>query len=141
AHAGENYNTFIPIQNALAALGKVDARRNLVHRQIEFFEGHLRKVPEDARARVLLALDYASMQRPEDATREANLAMALRPDDAMIMYNVACLFSEIGRKDEALKALRKAHDAGYRDSQWARQDPDLASLHGDPEFERLYPES
>jgi hypothetical protein len=24
---------------------------------------------------------------------------------------------------------------------WARRDPDLSLLHGDPEFERLYPEN
>jgi non-specific serine/threonine protein kinase len=44
------------------------------------------------------------------------------------------------RKTEALEALRKAWDAGFRDPDWARRDPDLALLHGDPEFERLYPE-
>jgi hypothetical protein len=44
------------------------------------------------------------------------------------------------RKPEALEALRKAWDAGFRDPDWARRDPDLALLHGDPEFERLYPE-
>ena len=38
-----------------------------------------------------------------------------------------------------LDALRKAHAAGFGDSDWARRDPDLAVLHGNPEFERLYP--
>ncbi|HEX7705896.1 MAG TPA: protein kinase [Thermoanaerobaculia bacterium] len=140
SHAGENYNTFIPIRNALSALGKSEALRNQTQRQIEFFEGHLRKVPEDARARVLLAGDYAAMKRPEDATREANLAMTLRPDDAIILYNVACLFCDLERKPEAMDALRKAWDGGFRDPQWARRDPDLALLHDEPEFQRLYPE-
>jgi TolB-like protein/Tfp pilus assembly protein PilF len=139
SHTGENYNTFIPIINAFGALGKNEAVRNVGHRLVEFLEGHLRKVPEDARARVLLAGNYASMSRPEDALREANLAMTLRPDDAMIMYNVACVFGELHRKDDALNAMRKAWEVGYRDAQWARQDPNLAVLHGDPEFERLYP--
>jgi len=39
-----------------------------------------------------------------------------------------------------LEALRKAWEAGFKDPDWARRDPDLALLHGDPEFERLYPE-
>jgi hypothetical protein len=43
------------------------------------------------------------------------------------------------RKPEALDALRKAYDAGFKDPNWARRDPDLAPLLGEPEFERLYP--
>jgi non-specific serine/threonine protein kinase len=139
SHAGENYNTYIPIRNALGALGKSDAQLNMIQREIEVYEGHLRKVPEDARARVLLGSNYAAVNRPEDATREGNLAMTLRPDDAIIMYNVACLFSNLKKKPEAMRALRKAWEGGFTDPQWARQDPDLASLHDDPEFERLYP--
>jgi len=65
--------------------------------------------------------------------------MTLRPDDAMIMYNVSCLFCNLGNKAESLGALRKAWDLGFRDSIWTRQDPDLAPLHDDPEFEKLYP--
>lgn len=139
AHAGENYITVVPISNALAALGKMDALQNFRHRRLEIFESHLRKAPEDARARVLLADDYARMGRLDDANREASLAMLLCPDDAMILYNVACLYCGMERTDEALDAMKKAWHAGYRDSGWARRDPDLAPLHGDPEFQRLFP--
>jgi serine/threonine protein kinase/Flp pilus assembly protein TadD len=141
SHAGENYNTYIPIRNALGALGKSEAQVKMQQREIEVYEGHLRKVPEDARARVLLGSNYAALKRPEDATREGNLAMALRPDDAIIMYNVACLFANMDKKPEAMRALRKAWEGGFTDPQWARQDPDLAPLHDDPEFDRLYPAS
>jgi tetratricopeptide (TPR) repeat protein len=141
SHTGENYNTFIPILNALGALGKTEVSRNMSHRLVDFMEAHLKKVPEDARARVLLAGNYAVLDRPEDALREATLAMTLRPDDALIMYNIACVFGGLHRKEDALNAMRKAWEAGYRDSQWARQDPSLGLLLGDPEFDRLYPPS
>ena len=42
-------------------------------------------------------------------------------------------------KREALDTLKKAWEAGFKDTEWARRDPDLALLHGEPEFERLYP--
>lgn len=42
---------------------------------------------------------------------------------------------------QAMNALRKAWSAGFREADWARRDPDLAILHGDPEFEQLYPAS
>ena len=138
-HAGENYNTTVPIHNALGALGKKDALANYLHREIAVYEQHLKKVPEDARARVLLAGDYAQQGRLDDASREANMAMMLRPDDSMILYNTACVFSAMNNKPDALIAIKKAWESGYRDATWTRQDPDLALLHGDPEFERLYP--
>jgi non-specific serine/threonine protein kinase len=85
AHAGENYNTTIPIHNALGALGKKDALVNYTFREIAIFEEQLKKAPEDARARVLLAGNYAAQGRIDEANREVDLAMALRPDDTMIL--------------------------------------------------------
>ena len=138
AHAGENYNTMIPIANALGALGKTDALTNFSHRMIASFEAHVRKVPEDARARVLLANANATLGRVDEAKREADLAVALRPDDTMILYNIACVFCLMGNAKDAMNSLRKACDAGYSATAWAKQDPDLALLHGDPEFESLF---
>jgi non-specific serine/threonine protein kinase len=42
-------------------------------------------------------------------------------------------------KSEGLDALAKAWRNGFKDADWARRDPDLAILHGDAEFEKLYP--
>jgi len=137
--SGEDYNTFVPIVNALGALGKTDALRNVVLQRIQVLERHIQKVPEDARGRMLLATDYARVARVDDALREAQLAMALRPNEGTVMYNAACVFCQLGRKPEASSALNKAWEAGFKDTAWVRRDPDLVLLHGDPEFERLYP--
>ncbi len=139
ASSGEDYNVYVPINNALGALGKSEMLRHFVHQRIQVLEAHLKKIPEDARGRTLLATDYVHFNREDDALREANLAMALRPNDAMVMYNVACVFGKLDKKPECLEALYKAWSAGFRDPAWARRDPDLAILHGEPEFERLYP--
>jgi non-specific serine/threonine protein kinase len=141
AAAGEDYNTFVPIVNALGALGKTETLRNIVQQRIQVLERHIQRVPEDARGRTLLATDYARMGRTDDAVREAQLAMALRPNEATVMYNAACVFCQLGRKPEALQALRKAWEAGFKDADWARRDPDLTLLRGEPEFDELYPAS
>jgi non-specific serine/threonine protein kinase len=138
--SGEDYNVYVPIGNAFRALGKEEARRNWIQREIAAFENHLRQVPEDARARVLLGADYADIGRSDDALRELNLAVTLRANEASILYNAACLYCALGRKQEAMETLRKSWEAGFKDSSWARRDPDLAILHDDPEFDRLYPE-
>jgi non-specific serine/threonine protein kinase len=138
--SGSDYNVYVPILNALKALGKDDAARNVRLRVVQALESHLREVPEDARARILLASYYADEGRGEDAVREASLAMVLRPNEATVLYNAACTFCSLGRRAEALDALKKSWTAGYKDADWARRDTDLAILRGDPEFERLYPE-
>jgi len=138
--SGEDYNAYVPIVNSLGALGKKEAQQNLVQRRIAALENHLKQVPEDPRARVLLGGDYAEFGRVEDAIRETNLAITLRTNEASILYNAACTYCQLNMKDKALEALQKAWQAGFKDATWARRDPDLALLHGDSEFEKLYPE-
>ena len=138
--SGEDYNVYVPITNSLGALGKKEGARNMTHRLISALENHLKQVPEDARARILLGGEYAHLERTEDALRELNMAVTLRANEALILYNAACLYCTLNRKAEALDILRKAWGVGYRDSGWARRDPDLLPLHDEPEFNNLFPE-
>ena len=138
--SGEDYNVYVPILNCLGALGKQEAARNMRQRKMAALENHLKQVPEDARARILLGSDYASLERGDEALRELNLAVTLRANEASILYNAACLYCKLKKKAEALDTLRKSWEAGFKDAEWARRDPDLNLLHDDPEFDRLYPE-
>ncbi|MDQ3169007.1 MAG: protein kinase [Acidobacteriota bacterium] len=140
AVSGADYNIYVPILNALRAMGRMDALRNMNMRRAEALEYHLREVPDDARARMQLAITFASLDRPEDATREASFAMMLRPNEPTVLYNAACTFCMLNKKGEAMDALIKAYKAGFTDAVWARRDPDLALLHDEAEFRRLYPE-
>jgi len=139
--SGEDYNAYVPIMNALSALGKNQENKNILQRFTAALENHLAQVPEDARARILLGSNYAELGRIEDAMRETNLAITLRPDEASILYNAACMYCFLKKKPEALSMIAKAWEAGFKDAGWARRDPDLALLHGEPEFERMYPAS
>ena len=138
--SGEDYNVFVPIVNSLKAMGKEEAVRSVRLRKLATLENHLKQVPEDARARILLGSDYAYLGRADDALRELNLAVTLRANEASILYNAACLYCKLGRKSDALDALSKSWEAGFKDAAWARRDPDLNLLHDEPEFNRLYPE-
>ena len=139
--SGEDYNVYVPIINALGAMGSEEAKLNMTRRFSLALENHLRHVPEDARARILLGANYARLHREGDALRELNLAVTLRANEASILYNAACVYCGLNKKVEAIDALRRAWEAGSKDAVWTRRDPDLLPLHGDPEFERLYPEN
>ncbi len=95
-------------------------------------------MPEDVRARVLLAADYAVSGRAAEADRELTKAVDLRPNDSNILYNAACTYGVMGKRPEAIEMLKRAKVAGYQNLEWTRRDPDLACLHGEPEFERLF---
>ncbi|TAK16045.1 MAG: tetratricopeptide repeat protein [Acidobacteria bacterium] len=137
--SGDDYNVYVPINNALGAMGKDEMLRNVRQRRIQALETHLKLVPDDARARVHLAIDYVQAKRVEDAAHQVQFAVALRPNDANVQYNVACVYCAMNKIDEAIVAIQRAWDNGFKDADWARRDPDLAVLHDRPEFERLYP--
>jgi Flp pilus assembly protein TadD len=107
--------------------------------EVLILERQLETVPEDVRARVLLAADYANLGRKEDAIRHAEMAVALRPSDGNVLYNAACTYGVLGRKSDALTMIRRAKEAGYANTDWPRIDPDLACIHDDPEFKSLFP--
>ncbi|MCU1285338.1 MAG: serine/threonine protein kinase with repeat [Acidobacteriales bacterium] len=136
---GDDYNTYVPYINALDSLGHKEECSALISKQVEVLEKQLLTNPEDVRARNLVATRYEQQGRLEDAEREMNLAISFRPNDPGILYNAACMYALRGNKQQALQILTRAQAAGFHDSNWARRDPDLASLHGEPEFERIYP--
>ena len=110
---------------------------NLRKRRMHVLQQHLELVPEDVRARILLATTYASLRDESGAIEHLRIALALRPKDSNILYNAACVYGLFEKKSEALAMLKRARDAGYSNWDWISRDPDLACLHGDPEFERL----
>ena len=101
-------------------------------------ERQLEMVPEDVRARGLLAADYANIGREDDAIRHAEMAVALRPCDSNVLYNAACTYGVLARKPRPWP-YRRAKEAGYSNDHWPRQDPDLMCLHDEPEFDALFP--
>src|SRR5574341_733435 len=58
---GGDHNVYVPIVNSLGALGKEEQLRNVRMRRIQALEEHLKRVPEDARARTILSSDYATV--------------------------------------------------------------------------------
>ena len=135
---GDDYNVYIPLIMSAGHVGKKDLERNLRVRQIEVLQALLKKSPEDGRARSLLADGYAALGRADDAIREAQTAIAMRPKDGIVLYNIACTFCHLGKTEEALDALRKSIASGITVLPlWIRSDPDLQLLHGNPEFEKI----
>jgi tetratricopeptide (TPR) repeat protein len=137
-HNGDDYNTHIPYQLALRKLGRQKESELADERMIKVLRQQLELVPEDVRARILLATNLARNERDADETiRHLQTAVALRPNDPNTLYNAACTYGMLKKKSEALETLRKAFAAGYANSDWASKDSDLECLRDDPEFQKL----
>lgn len=63
--------------------------------------------------------------------------VALRPNDSLAHYNLACSYSLLKKREAALKALRNAIELGYRDFRYMREDRDLDNIRHDPRFRQL----
>jgi serine/threonine protein kinase/Flp pilus assembly protein TadD len=135
---GDDYNTYVPFGRALKRLGRIKEADHLQQRFIRALRQQLELVPEDVRARILLATQLASDKEYTDETiRHLQTAVALRPGDPSTLYNAACTYGVLGKKSEALETLKKSFAAGYSNYDWAAKDTDLDSLHDDPEFRKL----
>ena len=135
---GDDYNTYVPFMMALKRLGKMKEADHLQERLIKALRQQLELVPEDVRARILLATRLASFKEHGDETiRHLQTAVALRPGDPNTLYNAACTYGVLERRAEALETLKKAITAGYNNLNWAAKDTDFDCLHDDPEFQRL----
>jgi serine/threonine protein kinase/Flp pilus assembly protein TadD len=135
---GDDYNMYIPYRQAYMRLGRTKEAWPMTERMIKVLRQQLELVPEDVRARVLLATNLAySGQDTDESIRHLKTAIALRPGDSNTLYNAACTYGVLGKKTEALEALRKAFAAGFGNRNWAAKDSDFACLHDDPEFQTL----
>jgi len=56
------------------------------------------------------------------------------PDDAAMLYNLACLENMTGQPEKAVASFARAVDAGFDDFGMAFSDPDLASLKHHPDM-------
>ena len=104
-------------------------------REVEqHFDDYTRRHPESARA--WFSLGYARIEgdRPAEAIPAFQRALDRNYRKSTTMYNLACAYSLLDRKDEAFNWLFKALDAGFDGNGNLRGDDDLDNLRGDPRF-------
>jgi serine/threonine protein kinase/cytochrome c-type biogenesis protein CcmH/NrfG len=135
---GDDYNSYIPYYQSLDRLERKKEAEHLRERMIKVLRQQLELVPEDVRARVLLASNLAYFQQDTDESiRHLQTAVALRPGDPNTLYNAACTYGVIGKKAEALDTIKKCFAVGFANQNWAAKDSDLDCLHDEPEFRKL----
>jgi tetratricopeptide (TPR) repeat protein len=122
-----------PAGSVLAVL----AERPQLDFELEFFGKILATVPDFADALRAQACNLTLKGRIQDGLVVDEKLASVRPTDPTAHYNLACRYAVLKRRDEAIGALRKAVELGYRDVEFIEQDHDLDSIRKDPRFRKL----
>jgi serine/threonine protein kinase/Tfp pilus assembly protein PilF len=134
---GDDYNTYVPFGVCLENIGRMEEGLKLRERMNVVLRNQLETVPEDVRARILLASNLANAGDADEAIRHLRTAVALRPNDGNTLYNAACTYGCLKMRTEAMETLKRALAAGYSNLNWASRDPDLNCLHDNAEFRKM----
>lgn len=105
--------------------------------EITFYEGIVKQRPDYIEALMPLAAAYTQKGLYQKGLETDQRLAKLCKEDPVVHYNLACSYALLGKKKEALKILRRAVELGYCDFIHLRKDPDLKSLHGDPDFDSI----
>ena len=109
-------------------------RRNAWRETEQHFAQYVQSHPQSGRAWSNLGYARIEGERPETAAEAFQRALELRYRMPTTMYNLACAYSLMDRKDEAFLWLFKSLDAGFDASGTLRGDDDLDNLRGDPRY-------
>jgi tetratricopeptide (TPR) repeat protein len=74
------------------------------------------------RARVWLAIIYASMQDYDSALREASIIESANSTNGYLLYRLTNVYSELGLFEQALFSLEKAINSGFTSVQLMRRE-------------------
>src|SRR5688500_2094704 len=133
----EDHEIPILMGMALAALGRPEEAEATYRHAASLVDHHLDLNPEDTRALIMAAAVNANIGNADRAIDFSERALAMDKDDPMLLYNVACTFSKLGREEDALEALEHAVEKGWADRAWIEHDSDLDSIRESPRYKSL----
>lgn len=106
--------------------------------EMQFYEGLLQKKPDFIAVLSALGDLYTQKGFFEKGLQIDERLSLLRPEDPMVLYNLACSYSLLNDKDRALRVIKKAINCGYDDFHYLEHDKDLKNLLNDSRFQRYF---
>ena len=133
----EDYQALALAGLSYAALGNDAAARDVFEKAFTKAQRQIELYPDDARALYMGAIALCRLGRTQQGLDWGSQALALDPEDAGVLYNIACLYSVAGRGEEALDLLERAVQNGFGHREWIEHDPDFVTLRDQSRFRAL----
>jgi serine/threonine protein kinase/Flp pilus assembly protein TadD len=123
--------------DAYASLGMPAEAAAARRRALRLVDQRLELNPDDSRALNIGANILAKLGEKDRATDFMRRAVAIDPEDPILLYNAACTFSMLGEAEQALSTLERAVKNGYCDKEWVERDNDLDPLRETARFKAI----
>ena len=133
----DDYQAISLLAQVYRTLGREEEGKEACRLTLEAIEKHLVLNPRDSRALCFGSMSLFEEDRDEEGSEWLERAIAADPDDAMNMYNVACVYSRTGKIEEAIDCLEQSVGKGMAEIDWMVNDSDLDSLRDHPRFKKL----
>jgi TolB-like protein len=133
----EDYQSPLLVAQSYEDLGHADLAKMSRLRGVAIAEAHLKMTPDDARALYMGANGLVALGEVEKGLEWARRAVGMGPDDPMLLYNVACIFSLANHVDEALDYVEASVANGMRFRGWLEHDSNLDNIRHTPRFQAV----
>jgi tetratricopeptide (TPR) repeat protein len=133
----EDYQAPLLIAQIYDDLGRPDDAQRARRRGVELVEGRLIRNPEDVRALYMGANGLVALGENIKGLEWAREALAMDPDEPMVLYNVACIQSLAGEIEEAIDTLERSVKNGLTQKSWIEHDSNLDPLRSHPRFQAV----
>ncbi|MGA8265734.1 MAG: protein kinase [Ignavibacteriaceae bacterium] len=133
----EFYTAYGDLRLVTERLGDKKQCDEINNKSIQFYPKYLEQNPDDSRARMFYAQVLVLNEKIDQAKKETSTALELSPNDSILLYNAACVYSVIDEKELAIKTLQNAVAGGFEHYDWIKRDPDLENIRKETEFNEL----
>jgi len=133
----EDYQALHFLGNVLRSLGNLEKALEAETESLKRVTQHLELNPDDVRALYLGAIVHIKIGNKKLGMGWASKALEIEPEETSVLYNVACCYSLLNEKEEAIELLEKAVDGGFGYMEWLMNDSDLDSIRDHPKFQSL----
>ena len=134
----DDYQTLCLLVPIYKTLGREADSQGAAREGLARAERQLALEPDNPRPAYLGANCLLALGEHERAHDWTVRALAIDPDDILVQYNVACIYSHMGKIEEALELLERSLPRSGREwARWVRHDSDLDPLRKHPRFQRI----
>jgi non-specific serine/threonine protein kinase len=136
----EDYQAPLLVAQTYDVLGRTADARTARTRGVRLAEESLIANPRDARALYMAANGLVALGEREKGRKWAQDALALAPQDPMVLYNVGCIYALSGDAEQAIACLEFSVRNGLSQKGWFEHDSNLDSVRDHPRFRMLMKE-